>query len=116
MKFRQYTKGAAFFDLKRCPPSPRCPLPSSASLSSSINSINQFAKLCSYRSTSTGSIVIREKKISDAYSVSSLVDTRSVLTGDLQLKKEQGYTEGTVILVRETLKPLKNRKDVVMWS
>ena len=31
-------------------------------------------------------------------------------------KKEQAYTEGTVILVRETLKPLKNRKHVVMCT
>ena len=31
-------------------------------------------------------------------------------------KKEQGYTEGTVILVRETLKPPKKRKHVVMCT
>ena len=49
--------------------------------------------------------VIREKSVLGAYCVRSLVDTRSVLTGDLQRKKEQGYTKGTVILVRETLKP-----------
>ena len=49
--------------------------------------------------------VIREKSVLAAYCVRSLVDTRSVLTGDLQRKKEQGYTKGTVILVRETLKP-----------
>ena len=49
--------------------------------------------------------VIREKSVLAAYCVRSLVDTRSVLTGDLQRKKKQGYTKGTVILVRETLKP-----------
>ena len=59
--------------------------------------------------------VIREKSVLGAYCVRSLVDTRSVLTGDLQRKKEQGYTKGTVILVRETLKPLKTRKHVVMY-
>ena len=46
--------------------------------------------------------VTREKSVLAAYCVRSLVDTRSILTGDLQRKKEQGYTEGTVILVRET--------------
>ena len=34
--------------------------------------------------------VIREKSVLEAYCVRSLVDTRSVLTGDLQRKKEQG--------------------------
>ena len=60
--------------------------------------------------------VIREKSVLAAYCVRSLVDTRSVLTGDLQRKKEQGYTKGTVILVREALKPQKSRKHVVMYT
>ena len=57
-----------------------------------------------------------KKSVLAAYCVSSLVDTRSVLTGDLQGKKEQAYTEGTVILVRKTLKPQKSRKHVVMYT
>ena len=68
-----------------------------------------FYRFKSYGSCNQG------KSVLGAYCVSSLVDTRSVLTGDLQRKKEQGYTKGTVILVREALKPQKSRKHVVMY-
>ena len=58
--------------------------------------------------------VIREKSVLGAYCVRSLVDTRSICWRSPV--KKQAYPVATGKLVRETLKPLKNRKHVVMCT
>ena len=63
----------------------------------------------SYRSTATGSIVIREKEVFRADCVLSLVDTRFVLAGEQYSSRKGALTQNCILV-------LKSCKHVVMYT
>lgn len=59
-----------------------------------VNFVKSCRQSLNFKSYEQRGAVIREKSVLAAYCVSSLVDTRSVLTGDLQGKKRASIHKG----------------------